>query len=117
MNEIFEIRGKKNNFHFTAFCRILFLKCKTIKTIYNLVVPCVDPTPPNGQVTITGQSSQLQINRIYLVNTVATFICNSDSVMIGSASSTCQPSGIWNPPVPRCILGNVLKIKITEIFV
>ena len=66
----------------------------------------MDPTPTNGQVNFTGQDRPLQINGRYLLNTVATFMCNSDSVLVGSASSTCQPLGMWNPPFPSYVRGN-----------
>ena len=76
----------------------------------------MDPTPTNGQVSIVDPTPLYdQINTTglindgqYLVHTIANFICHSDSVLLGSSSSICQPSGMWNPPPPRCIQGNEL---------
>ena len=76
----------------------------------------MDPTPINGETNIVGPTSlNGQVNTSgltndgqYIAHTVPTFMCHSDSVLVGSSTSTCHPSGMWNPPPPRCIQGNEL---------
>ena len=60
----------------------------------------MDSTPLNGQVEPMGLS-----NGQYLVDTTVTFTCDSGYSLQGSASSTCQVSGIWDPLPPTCSLG------------
>ena len=93
----------------------------------NVSVPCVDPTPANGQVNITSAIDHINTTVLttgqYLANTRATFTCDSHSVFVGSTSSTCQTSEMWNPPPPRCIQGiklhrllNLLVVSLCGLF-
>ena len=64
---------------------------------YSFVVTCTDSTPANGQAEPLGQS-----NGQYLVDITVFFTCDSGYSLEGSASSTCQVSGIWDPTTPTC---------------
>ena len=41
-------------------------------------------------------------NGRYLVNTVASFSCNSGYYQNGVNSATCETSGNWNKEIPTC---------------
>ena len=68
-------------------------------------VICSAISLPNGEVSYTTS----QANGGYVVDTIATFTCSSQSDLSGSSSSTCQSSGnsaVWNPQTPICDLSN-----------
>ena len=66
--------------------------------ILYFTVTCVPLSLANGDVTYT-KSAQ---NGKYVVNTVASFSCDSDYYLNGPNSITCQKSGNWNEQTPRC---------------
>ena len=69
------------------------------------VVTCTEISLPNGEVNYT----TMEENGRYMLDTVATFTCDSQSNLSGFNSSTCQASNNsahWNPEPPTCNLSN-----------
>ena len=58
------------------------------------------------------------VNGRYIVDTVASFMCDGGYSRIGVSSRTCQNSGNWNGPAAICNLSNKLSSlfapKITQ---
>ena len=61
----------------------------------------------NGGVSYDRDSSDGQ----YPFNTTASFSCNSEYLLSGSDSRTCQTSGDWSQQTPVC-RGNIMKISV-----
>ena len=74
-------------------------------------VTCTDPTPTNGQVNSTAQS-----NGRYIIGTTVSFMCDTGYHLEGSASSTCQFSGSWNPSPPTCPPGKKENVACSNIW-
>ena len=66
-----------------------------------ITVTCPDPTPTHGQVNSTGQ-----INGRYIIGTIISYVCDTAYWLDGSAFSTCQTSGSWDPNPATCQPGN-----------
>lgn len=60
------------------------------------VVSCESLDPPaNGQLELTNDNT--------LVNSEATYSCNSGFNLIGTVSRRCQATGEWTGQTPQCI--------------
>ena len=79
-------------------------------------VTCTEISLPNGEVNYTTTEE----NGRYMLNTVATFVCDSESNLSGFNSSTCQASNnsaYWNPETPTFNLSNESMYHIRKYLV
>ena len=68
-----------------------------------LAVPCSDPTPTNGYITVVVQSDRPPFNGLFFKDTLLSYGCNPGFILSGVSVSICSPVGTWTPSVPSCI--------------
>ena len=66
---------------------------------YFTVVTCPPLSLANGEITY----DMSPLNENYPVGTAASFSCDYGYSQLGTSTSTCQDSGIWNHQTPMCI--------------
>ena len=71
------------------------------------VIYCAALSIENGRVKCTGSPLP---DGGYPVDTTVHFECDRGNDLSGSASSTCETSGLWSQPTPTCNQGNTNKI-------
>ena len=54
------------------------------------------PAIGNGNIDLSGG---------YWAGSIATYICVKDYALVGTATRTCQTTGLWNGMEPDCIFG------------
>ncbi|XP_062461393.1 complement component receptor 1-like protein [Pezoporus occidentalis] len=63
------------------------------------VVSCEQPSVENGRL-LSGYRAE------YTYGDTVVFDCNFRYTLNGSDASTCRESGLWDPPLPRCLLSS-----------